>query len=108
MENTLAHIIETILASFIALIWWLWRTDRSDQNERILELEHRMVKHDQHKITREEFNGVASSIRVEFRAEHNKIIEEMRASNEAIRTEMRECNKAITDRMDRLIEARAK
>ena len=69
-------------------------------------MEVRMNDSESDRISREEFNSLASSIRNEFRGEHSKIIEEMRSSNESIRMELRDGTRAITDRIDRLIEVR--
>lgn len=112
MDGLIIEILGTILgalsSAFSSVIWWLWRTDRNEQNNKIDSLEVRMADAEQHRITRDEFNGVASSIRSEFKEEHSKILEFMRSENESLRTELRNSTMAITDRIDRLIESRSR
>jgi hypothetical protein len=107
MDDTLmVKALAGIASALSGLLWWLWRTDRTEQNDRIHSMEVRMNDSESDRISREEFNSLASSIRNEFRGEHSKIIEEMRSSNVSIRMELRDGTRAITDRIDRLIEVR--
>jgi hypothetical protein len=96
-EAFLMKAISGLIGTLTALLWWLWVNDRHEQNARIEVLDKRVNDHESDRISRDEFNSLAASIRQEFRLEHSEII-----------AEVREGNRAITDRIDRLIEMRAK
>ena len=100
-----------VATGLCTIFGWLWNQDRKNQNERMVEnmgrvqnIERRLNSHEADRIGREEFNGVAASLRKEFHAEHANIIKTMNDNNIAIRAEMRDNNKEITLRFDRLIE----
>lgn len=84
-------IIGTLVGALSAVLWWLWRTDRAEQNTQIVALTQAL----QHLVTRSEVRALEEHIRAEFRLEHREIIEDSHKSTESLRGEFRDGIKEI-------------
>lgn len=83
-------ILGTMLASLVAglstVLWWLWRTDRAEQNAQIAALTAAL----QQLVTRAEVQAFENQIRAEFKTEHRAIIDNTHRETESLRQEFRE------------------
>lgn len=84
-------VFTTLVGAFSTVLWWLWRTDRHEQNVQISALTNAL----QHLVTRAEVRALEEHIRAEFRLEHRAIIEDGHKDTESLRTEFREGMKEI-------------
>ena len=91
-------IIGVLGTALVIVLWWLWRTDRSEQNERIIMLEA-------NRITRPDVERIVEKIEEKFQTDHHNITASQEREADNTRQAIVECHRQLREDISKLTEA---
>ena len=90
-----AWLIEGLLAGLGTLLWWLWRTDRKEQNDRVSRLEDKVGTLEVNHIPRPDVDRIAERLERDFKHEHAGIINVINEKHRELRMDIARLSDAI-------------
>ena len=81
-------LIEGLLLALGTLMWWLWRTDSKEQNDRMERLEEKVGTLEVNHIPRPDVDRIAERLERDFKHEHANIIAAINEKHRELRSDI--------------------